>query len=128
MGQTPTPILTLILILFSICIYSLPTPIHFSNYGEQIPGPSSPSNFSSWFQAIMQWRTTTLKEVNYNSEVYDDVASLKWTQSSFIQPQMMVHERMFFDKDNYIYTVDKYAVHQSLATTHHSSLIIHHDC
>jgi formylglycine-generating enzyme required for sulfatase activity len=33
---------------------------------------------------------------------------LKWTQSSFIQPQMMVHDRYFYDPVAGKYTVDRY--------------------
>ena len=32
----------------------------------------------------------------------------KWTQSSFIQPQMMVHDRYFYDPVAGKYTVDRY--------------------
>lgn len=33
---------------------------------------------------------------------------LLWTQSSFIQPQMMVHDRTFYDPVTQSYTVAKY--------------------
>ena len=34
--------------------------------------------------------------------------ALKWTQSSFMQPQMMVHDRYFYDPVAAQYTVDRY--------------------
>jgi formylglycine-generating enzyme required for sulfatase activity len=34
--------------------------------------------------------------------------ALKWTQSSFMQPQMMVHDRYFYDHAAGRYTVDRY--------------------
>ena len=34
--------------------------------------------------------------------------ALKWTQSSFMQPQMMVHDRYFYDPVVGKYTVDRY--------------------
>lgn len=34
--------------------------------------------------------------------------ALKWAQSSFIQPQMMVHDKYFHDPVAGKYTVDKY--------------------
>jgi formylglycine-generating enzyme required for sulfatase activity len=34
--------------------------------------------------------------------------SLKWTQSSFIQPQMMIEDRYFYDPEKHQYTVDRY--------------------
>ena len=33
---------------------------------------------------------------------------MQWTQSSFIQPQMMVHDRYFYDPVAGRYTVDRY--------------------
>ena len=37
-----------------------------------------------------------------------EMPELKWTQSSFIQPQMMVHDRYFYDPVAGRYTVDRY--------------------
>jgi formylglycine-generating enzyme required for sulfatase activity len=43
----------------------------------------------------------------YSGQEYDRPES-KWTQSSFIQPQMMVEDRYFYDVEAGRYTVDKY--------------------
>ena len=37
-----------------------------------------------------------------------EMPQLKWAQSSFIQPQMMVHDRFFYDPVASKYTVDRY--------------------
>ena len=42
-----------------------------------------------------------------NSSLYES-AALQWAQSSFIQPQMMVHDRYFYDPVTRRYTVDRY--------------------
>jgi formylglycine-generating enzyme required for sulfatase activity len=45
--------------------------------------------------------------MGYDSSRYD-LPALKWTQSSFMQPQMMVHDRYFYDPIAGRYTVDRY--------------------
>jgi formylglycine-generating enzyme required for sulfatase activity len=48
-----------------------------------------------------------LIRLGYNGSEYER-AELKWTQSSFIQPQMMIEERYFYDPVAGRYTVDRY--------------------
>ncbi len=60
-----------------------------------------------WLKAIADWRTERKIRVGYDGWRYDQPA-LKWTQSSFIQPQMMVHDRYFYDPVAGKYTVDRY--------------------
>ncbi len=45
--------------------------------------------------------------MGYNGSEYER-PELKWTQSSFIQPQMMIEERYFYDPVAGKYTVDRY--------------------
>ena len=45
--------------------------------------------------------------IGYDGSRYD-MPALKWTQSSFIQPQMMVQDRYFYDPVAGKYTVDRY--------------------
>jgi iron(II)-dependent oxidoreductase len=73
---------------------------------ETFDGPSSPAAYAAWSAQWQQWRTSTLKRVKYQSKVYDSM--LLWTQTSFIQPQMMAHEAFFFDHATHSYTVDRY--------------------
>jgi formylglycine-generating enzyme required for sulfatase activity len=60
-----------------------------------------------WMADIKHWRNERLIRIAYDSSRYD-VPALKWTQSSFIQPQMMVHDRYFYDLITHRYTVDRY--------------------
>jgi iron(II)-dependent oxidoreductase len=60
----------------------------------------------AWQAQWAAWRTSTLKRVKYQSKVYDSL--LPWTQTSFIQPQMMAHDAFFFDHATHKYTVDRY--------------------
>jgi formylglycine-generating enzyme required for sulfatase activity len=60
-----------------------------------------------WLADITHWRAERLIRIGYNPSRYD-MSALKWTQSSFIQPQMMVHDRYFYDPVAGKYTVDRY--------------------
>jgi formylglycine-generating enzyme required for sulfatase activity len=91
--------------------------------GEQIPGPScagipqwdapaapatcNSTQFREWLRDITHWRAERLVRAGYEDSVYRE-PSLLWTQSSFVQPQMMVHERKFYDPAARQYTVDRY--------------------
>jgi formylglycine-generating enzyme required for sulfatase activity len=97
----------------------------FPPQGEQIPGPDigegladqccyrsdqikNPGQaFATWIDDVRHWRRERLIRLGYNGSQYDRL-ELKWTQSSFIQPQMMIEERYFYDPDAGRYTVDRY--------------------
>lgn len=60
-----------------------------------------------WLKDITHWRTERRVRIGYDSRRYD-IPALKWAQRSFIQPQMMVHDRYFYDPVARKYTVDRY--------------------
>lgn len=74
---------------------------------EEIPGPPDPAHFAAWLADIQHWRRERLIRIGYNGAEYDR-PELKWSQSSFIQPQMMVEDRYFYDPVAGRYTVDRY--------------------
>jgi len=91
---------------------------------EQIPGPPNNSaaelccakggqravpeeSFKAWLAYLQSWRREHLIRMGYDDAQYDR-PELKWTQSSFIQPQMMAHDRYFYDPQTARYTVDRY--------------------
>jgi iron(II)-dependent oxidoreductase len=95
---------------------------HYPPDGDQIPGPDcllsvrpnlgqpkicSPEDYKTWLDDITHWRTEARIRAGYSGQEYDR-PELKWTQSSFIQPQMMVEDRYFYDVQAHRYTVDKY--------------------
>jgi hypothetical protein len=51
--------------------------------------PCSASTHEEWLKDISHWRTERRIRVGYDGARYSTPA-LQWTQSSFIQPQMMV--------------------------------------
>src|SRR5579863_3613117 len=79
----------------------------YAPQNEQIPGPRAPSGFAAWLQDIQSWRHERLIRMGYDGSQYE-MPELRWTQSSFIQPQMMVEDRYFYDAIAGKYSVDRY--------------------
>ena len=95
---------------------------HYPPDGDQIPGPDclspikassgqqkicSAEDYKAWLDDITHWRMEARIRAGYSGQEYER-PELKWTQSSFIQPQMMVEDRYFYDVEAGHYTVDKY--------------------
>jgi iron(II)-dependent oxidoreductase len=72
-----------------------------------IPGPPSTADFASWLADLQHWRHESLIRLGYDGSQYER-PELRWTQRSFVQPQMMIHDRYFFDPVERKYTVDRY--------------------
>ncbi len=90
--------------------------------GQQIPAPICmnlhnawespqmiclPFAHERWLADLQHWRTERRIRIAYDPSRYE-IPALKWTQSSFMQPQMMVHDRYFYDPAAGRYTVDRY--------------------
>ncbi len=90
--------------------------------GQQIPAPGcmnlhdawegpqptcGPFTHQHWLQDIEHWRSERRIRIAYDPSRYE-MPALRWTQSSFIQPQLMVHDRSFYDPATGRYTVDRY--------------------
>jgi gamma-glutamyl hercynylcysteine S-oxide synthase len=87
----------------------IPPPDCFTMKGAWEAGhmPCTEATHWAWLSDITHWRFERRIRIGYNGMRYEDPA-LKWTQSSFIQPQMMVQDRYFYDPVARKYTVDKY--------------------
>jgi gamma-glutamyl hercynylcysteine S-oxide synthase len=107
---------------FAVSIVCSAQDSHFRPTGQQIPAPecltmkglweggSKPctqSEHEAWLTDITHWRGERRIRVGYDGARYD-LPALKWTQSSFMQPQMMVQDRYFYDPIAGKYTVDRY--------------------
>jgi iron(II)-dependent oxidoreductase len=79
--------------------------LHYAWEGPQVTCP--PFAHERWLRDIEHWRSERRIRIAYDSERYE-MPALKWTQSSFIQPQMMVQDRYFYDPVAGKYTVDRY--------------------
>ena len=91
--------------------------------GQQIPAPEcmnlhfawenvlqpacQPGAHDRWLKDLQHWRAERRIRVAFDPSRYESPA-LEWTQSSFIQPQMMVQDRYFYDPLAGRYTVDRY--------------------
>jgi len=91
--------------------------------GQQIPGPDClnlhhawegpstgacpPFAHERWLRDLQHWRTERRIRTAYDPSRYE-LPALGWTQSSFMQPQLMVQDRYFFDPATGRYTVDRY--------------------
>ncbi|HUI44063.1 MAG TPA: SUMF1/EgtB/PvdO family nonheme iron enzyme [Terriglobia bacterium] len=98
---------------------------HYAPEGEQIPGPANPSAadsqccaqqgqvpvsegaFQAWLEDIRHWRRERLIRIGYDGSQYER-PELRWTQFSFVQPQMMAQDRYFYDPEAGHYTVERY--------------------
>src|SRR5208337_2489191 len=69
--------------------------------------PCTQDQHDAWLADITHWRNERRIRTGYNGSRYD-VPALQWTQSSFMQPQMMVEDRYFYDPGAHKYTVDRY--------------------
>ena len=69
--------------------------------------PCTREDVNSWLKDITHWRDEARIRMGYSDAEYRR-PELKWTQSSFIQPQMMVEDRYFYDPIAGKYTVDRY--------------------
>jgi len=75
--------------------------------GEQLLGPEKSADFPEWLADMKHWRAERRIRVGYDGSAYAR-PELRWAQSSFIQPLMMIHERYFYDPLAGKYTVDRY--------------------
>jgi len=66
-----------------------------------------PDVHESFLDALHHWRRVRRIYIGYDGSRYDSPA-LRWTQSSYIQPQTMVEERYLYDPVAGKYTVDRY--------------------
>jgi formylglycine-generating enzyme required for sulfatase activity len=99
--------LFLLLSLFLVVATAGAQDTAYQPHGSQIPGPPTSTDFAKWLADIKHWRMEHRIRIGYDDPEYLR-PQLAWTQSSFIQPQMMIHERYFYDPVAGRYTVDRY--------------------
>jgi len=82
-------------------------PAKQGNWNELLAGPAKPADFKAWHQQMLNWRQKVKDSLHYKADKYH-LPGLKWVQSSYIQTQMMVEDRYFYDPVTGKYTVDRY--------------------
>jgi iron(II)-dependent oxidoreductase len=88
--------------------------------GELIPGPNcagrtwpappracTPEQYDLWLADVTHWRAEHRIRMGYEDSAYER-PELKWTQSSFVQPQVMMEDRYLYDPERGAYTVDRF--------------------
>ncbi|MGC2657743.1 MAG: formylglycine-generating enzyme family protein, partial [Bryobacteraceae bacterium] len=115
-------ILRSFLLCVSACALLVAQDTNYRPKNQLIPGPEclkgnigwktpyetcSSAMHEAWLKDIEHWRYERLIRVGYDGSRYGEPA-LRWAQSSFIQPQMMVQDRYFYDPVAKKYTVDRY--------------------
>ncbi|MGC1450103.1 MAG: formylglycine-generating enzyme family protein [Candidatus Sulfotelmatobacter sp.] len=109
-------------LIFLISLTSQGQDSHFSPNDQQIPVPDclsvkdlwgssvkpcTQADHDSWLADIRHWRDERRIRIGYDGSRYER-PEFQWAQSSFIQPQMMVQDRYFYDPLAGNYTVDRY--------------------
>ena len=69
--------------------------------------PCTAEDHRLWLADITHWRSERWIRIGYSGSRYE-MPELLWTQSGFLQPQMMVEDRFFYDPVGGKYTVDRY--------------------
>jgi formylglycine-generating enzyme required for sulfatase activity len=123
MSRIHTFFAAILLLAFAGVLFAQDT--RFEPEEEQIPGPDNAKTrngdccyrggetkdpadaFKTWIEDVKHWRRERLIRIAYNGSEYER-PELAWTQSSFIQPQMMIEDRYFYDPVAGKYTVDRY--------------------
>ena len=87
----------------------IPGPICFTMRGAWEGGyvPCTARSHEEWLKDVTHWRMERRIRIGYDPARYE-MPALKWAHSSFIQPQMMVHDRYLYDPVANKYTVDRY--------------------
>jgi iron(II)-dependent oxidoreductase len=87
----------------------IPSPPCLTMTGIWMGGSASctPATHRDWIAEITHWRTERRIYIGYDGSRYA-LPQLQWAQHSFMQPQMMVHDRYFYDPVAGKYTVDRY--------------------
>jgi hypothetical protein len=83
--------------------------------------------FQTWIEDVRHWRAERRIRIGHDGSQYER-PELTWTQSSFIQPQMIIEDRYFYDPLAGKYTVDWYLDDLEKRYGGIDSVLIWHTC
>jgi gamma-glutamyl hercynylcysteine S-oxide synthase len=87
------------------------TVLRTNSHKELLAGPEKPDDSAAWLAGMRTYRHEMQAALKSGLGTLPDPygqTALQWAQRSFIQPQMMAHERYFYDVESGRYTVDRY--------------------
>ena len=70
------------------------------------PPDKSQAAFDVWWSSFQVLRDEIRESLDLS--IYYNVSEVEWARTSFIQPQLMIHDRFLYDKDSGEWTVGKY--------------------
>jgi formylglycine-generating enzyme required for sulfatase activity len=116
-------IVSLSLLACAVVLAAAAQDTQYPPQGQQIPAPDctfqyhtwgslpqlgcAPYAHERWLLDLEHWRTERRIRTAFDPSRYE-LPAFQWTQSSFMQPQMMVQDRYFYDPVAGRYTVDRY--------------------
>jgi formylglycine-generating enzyme required for sulfatase activity len=81
--------------------------VRYPPRGQELPGPPTAADTKAWLDDVRHWRNERLVRIGYNGSLYDR-PEFRWTQTNFVQPQVMIEDRYLYDPVARRYTVDRY--------------------
>ena len=85
----------------------IPVPHCLDEPGISATHEECAAQLRAWRKDVFRWRDEMRIRAGYSDAEYQR-PELKWAQSSFMQAQMMVEDRYFYDRAAGKYTVDRY--------------------
>ena len=116
-------IVSVALLACAVAVAAVAQDTQYPPQGQQIPAPDctfqyhawgsipqlgcAPYAHERWLLDLEHWRSERRIRTAFDPSRYA-LPAFQWTQSSFMQPQMMVQDRYFYDPVAGRYTVDRY--------------------
>ena len=102
----PKILLPVLCMLIPALIFAQSPPLQ-GNWKELLAGPAKPADYAVWYSLMVKWRQKAKDSLKYSSNKYH-YPGLNWARSSYIQTQMMVEDRYFYNTVSGKYTVGRY--------------------
>jgi hypothetical protein len=71
-----------------------------------LKAPGKTADRPSWRASMQSWRVDCIQSIGFNGSIFEE-PRLKWTQYSYMQPQMHPYDRFFYNREEG-YTVKKW--------------------
>jgi hypothetical protein len=77
------------------------------------PRSQSEADYNSWWNELRTWGEARRAQLAESQPQWGDFSAydnpdIAWARTAFVQPQVMLHDRMLFDRETNQWTVDRY--------------------